>query len=168
MVTDNVTVRVSICESNEGWATYNMASCSHRGFTTSSMELSRGSELWPLLLLCRLFIGMAIGRPISLSVRFICIAGRPLVPSCRGPSEMYSAHWNWHTTYGSTLGRRPRPSDIVTASFPLGGPTTGSVLLSLDLSDTFEVRERLDGLGLLSCERVRGVWGGVAWFCGGA
>jgi len=121
------------------------------------MELSRGSELWPLLLLCLLFIGMAMGRPISLSVRFICIAAGRLAPSCRGPSEMYSAHWNWHTTYGSKLGRRPRPSDIVTESLPLGGPTTGSFLLSLDLSDTLEARERLDGLGLLSWERERGV-----------
>jgi hypothetical protein len=77
---------------------------------------------------------------------------------------MYSAHWNWQTTYGSTLGRKPRPSDIVTVSLPLGGPTTGVPLVSFSfsLSDAFDVRDKLEGLGLLSCERVRGVCGGVA------
>lgn len=74
---------------------------------------------------------------------------------------MYSAHWNWQTTYGSTLGRSPLPSEIVSASLPFGA-TTGAVLLSLDLSEAFEVRDKFEGRGLLSCERVRGVCGGVA------
>lgn len=64
------------------------------------------------------------------------------------------------------LGRRPRPSEIVTASLPLGA-TTGAVLLSLDSSEAFEARDRFEGLGFDSCERVRGVWGGVAC-CTGA
>ena len=112
-----------------------MASCSHVGFVTSLNDASsRGSELVPLLLLWRLLIGMAIGLPVSLSVRW-----RPrlslIAASFRGPSEMYSAHWNWHTTYGSTLGRRLRPSEMATDSLPFGGPTSagGRSRLSLVL-----------------------------------
>jgi hypothetical protein len=112
--------------------TYKTASCSHLGFVVSfNVAFSRGSELVPLLLLCLLFMGIAMGRPISLSVRFM--ARGPGLPfrgrsSLRGPSEMYSAHWNWHTTYGSMLGRSPRPSEMDTESLPLGAPTGGGVL----------------------------------------
>ncbi len=64
------------------------------------------------------------------------------------------------------LGRRPRPSEIVTESLPLGA-TTGAVLASLASAEAFEVRDRFEGTGFDSCERVRGVWGGVAC-CNGA
>lgn len=98
MVAYNVATIVSITVDGRWEATYNMASCSHLGLVTSSREpFSLGSELCPLLLLCRLFMGMAIGVPIWLSVRFICMGGR-FDSSCLGPSEMYSAHWNWQTT----------------------------------------------------------------------
>jgi hypothetical protein len=126
-----------------------------------------GSGLAPLLLLCLLFIGMAIGFPISLSDRFMAMA-----PGCGpdlpffGPSEMYSAHWNWHTTYGSMLGRNPRPSVIDSDSFPFGGPTAGdfsSFGFGFGLGfGAKEVDDKPEGGSLLSCERVRGVCGGVA------
>ena len=73
------------------------------------------------------------------------------------------------TQYGSVLARRSRPSEMVTASLPFGAPTTGESLSdlfdvfdSLELFEASELRDRLDVGGLPSCERVRGVWGGVA------
>jgi hypothetical protein len=78
---------------------------------------------------------------------------------------MYSAHWNWNTQYGSVLGRKSRPSVMVTASFPFGAPTTGEsfsdfeddVFESLEVDEASDVRDKFDVGGLPSCERVRGV-----------
>lgn len=62
------------------------------------------------------------------------------------------------------LALKSRPSVIVTASLPLGGPTTAASLSdllepfdSLELFDASEVRDKFDVGGLPSCERVRGV-----------
>lgn len=66
------------------------------------------------------------------------------------------------------LGRRLRPSEMETVNLPLGAPTTDE-RLSLDFAlEASEVWDKLEVGGLPSCERVRGVWGGVAWFFGGA
>lgn len=60
---------------------------------------------------------------------------------------------------------------MATDSFPFCGVTSAGGCSRLSLVFMLEARvecDRLEVGRLPSCERVRGVWGGVVWSCGGA
>jgi hypothetical protein len=91
----------------------------------------------PLLLLWRLLIGMAMGRPFP-ATDCIVTPDEPfeVFEACvTGPSDMYCESWNSQTTYGSMLGLKPRPSLIITVRVPRTGPIVVPSVLILLLFD---------------------------------
>ena len=106
--------------------TYKTASWFQCGSVIKFFAFCSSSKLGRLLLLlCRLFMGMAIGRPASksdFSCSFFCRSIDASSSSC-ALFEMTSFDSNTQTTYGSKPGRSPLASRMVTKSLPLSEPT---------------------------------------------